>query len=103
MRQADPRPFLSTVVRGGVEPPAAVVKVDDAVAAIEVGRNAGVWTVRLTETPFNALTSEADQQHIETAQCTLRDAGARFVIPSVTELIRVFDEIEAAAMVKTHR
>lgn len=86
-----------------VYPPAAVVKVGDTVADIEEGLNAGVWTVGvtktgnligLTETELPALDTDDLEQRVRTAERTLMEAGAHYVVESFAEVPTVVRQIE---------
>jgi phosphonoacetaldehyde hydrolase len=88
----------------GVYPAAAVVKIGDTVPDIEEGRNAGVWTLGVTDTGSEiGLTSDEWQaipkiertQRAATAREKLLAAGAHAVIGSVAELPGLIDELEA--------
>lgn len=86
-----------------VEAVQSVVKVDDTVAGIEEGLNAGCWTVAvavsgnevgLDLSQWDAL-PEAEQEARRNQACTrLQQAGAHYVIDSVAELPAVIDDIE---------
>lgn len=87
----------------GVWPASACVKVDDTPVGIEEGRNAGCWTVGVTDTgnevglsleEWTAL-DDADRETRRTCAAeTLRAAGAHAVIPSVAELMPCLEEFE---------
>lgn len=86
-----------------ISPPAAVVKVDDTLAGIEAGRNAGVWTVGISESgnmmgldwqALQALDPSARRQQREAAEAKMKAAGAHDVIPSVASLMPTIDAIE---------
>src|SRR5262249_32606034 len=85
-----------------VYPPAAVVKVGDTVPDVEEGRNAGVWTVGVTDTgsevgctaaEFAALPAAERAGRVAAARRTLLDAGAHAVIPSAAEVPALLDEL----------
>jgi phosphonoacetaldehyde hydrolase len=85
-----------------IYPLSRIVKIDDTVAGIEAGRNAGCWTVGvsasgnilgLSERSLRDLSAEKRASLLEKAEATLRAAGAHFVIPSVATLPAVIDEI----------
>jgi phosphonoacetaldehyde hydrolase len=86
----------------GVYPATAVVKVGDTVPDIEEGRNAGVWTVGVTETGSEVgltldewqTVPEPDRRHRAAAAGEkLRRAGAHTVIGSVAELSAWIDQL----------
>lgn len=86
-----------------VEAVQSVVKVDDTVAGIEEGLNAGCWTVAVAVSgnevgldlqQWDEL-SEAEQDVRRNLACArLQQAGAHYVIDSVAELPAVIDDIE---------
>ncbi len=87
-----------------VEAVQSVVKVDDTIAGIEEGLNAGCWTVAVAvsgnEVGFDLAEwdglSEAVQDRLRMAAAArLQQAGAHYVIDSVVELPAVIDDIEA--------
>jgi phosphonoacetaldehyde hydrolase len=91
----------------GVYPASAVVKVGDTVPDIEEGRNAGAWTVGVTETgsevgltraEWQATPAPEQKRLAATAGEKLLRAGAHAVIGSVAELPALIDEL-----VKTER
>ncbi|WP_041795402.1 phosphonoacetaldehyde hydrolase [Pararhodospirillum photometricum] len=88
----------------GDVPPAAVVKVGDTAVDMLEGRNAGTWTVGVSETgneigldaaALAALPAAERAQRRARAEATLRTAGAHFVIPSAADLLPVITSIEA--------
>jgi phosphonoacetaldehyde hydrolase len=79
----------------GVMPPAAVVKVGDTVPDIEEGRNAGCWTIGVTETgseigldleDWRGLPPAEREQRSKAAAQKLLNAGAHRVARSVAEV-----------------
>jgi len=87
----------------GVYPASAVVKVGDTVPDIEEGRNAGVWTVGVTETgsevgltlaEWQATAAPERKRLAAAAGEKLTGAGAHAVIDSVGELPALIDELE---------
>jgi phosphonoacetaldehyde hydrolase len=79
----------------GVYPPAAVVKIGDTVPDIEEGRNAGVWTIGVTDTGNEIGLPLAECRALDPSERTRRAvsaaeklgrAGAHGVIGSVAEL-----------------
>ena len=85
-----------------VYPPAAVVKVGDTVTDIEDGRNAGCWSVGvvdssnemgLTEAELGALPPPELDARRERVRTRYRDAGAHGVLPRVTDLPELIDEL----------
>nr|WP_201443495.1 phosphonoacetaldehyde hydrolase [Pirellula staleyi] len=85
-------------------PPLAVVKIGDTVPDIEEGRNAGCWSIGVTQTgsemgltpeEFAALPEDVKKHKTEIVGRKLLDAGAHYVIPSIIELPQMIDHIEA--------
>jgi len=83
---------------------AACIKVDDTVAGIEEGLNAGFWTVGLAvsgnemglaEAEWQALRAEERERRRRAAGGRLAKAGAHYVIDSVADLLPVIDRIDA--------
>ncbi len=83
-------------------PPAAVVKVGDTVPDIEEGRNAGAWSVGVTQTGSDvgctaaelaALPDAERRERVAAAGRKLRAAGAHAVIGSVADLPALLDEL----------
>ncbi len=86
-----------------VEAVQAVVKVDDTVAGIEEGLNAGCWTVAVAVSgnevgldlpEWQALSEDEQEIKRNLASARLQRAGAHYVIDSVAELPAVIDDIE---------
>lgn len=101
-----PHPYMiyENAVRLQVYPMAAIVKVGDTRADILEGLNAGCWSVGVAATgneiglsreEFDALPAAEKDARIAAARQELTNAGAHFVIDSVTDLGPVLDEIEA--------
>jgi phosphonoacetaldehyde hydrolase len=87
----------------GVYPPSAVVKIGDTVPDIEEGRNAGAWSIGITESgsevglTLNEWQALPDVERIRRAAHAgekLLQAGAHAVIGSVGELPALLDELE---------
>jgi phosphonoacetaldehyde hydrolase len=87
-----------------VYPPQAVVAVGDTVPDVEAGRNAGVWTVAVTQTgnevglsqeEFEALHPEEQANRRERARETLTSAGAHVVIDGIWELPAALEKINS--------
>ena len=100
-----PAPFLihENMKALNVHQAAAVVKVDDTVAGIEAGRNAGVWTVGvaatgnlvgLSEADFAALDAPDRAARVAHARTVLSEAGAHVVIDHLRELPEAMATIE---------
>ncbi len=87
-----------------VYPAAACVKVGDTIADIAEGRNAGAWCVGLTRSGNELGLTHAETQALDPADLAARlatigarmqQAGAQYVIESVTDLPSVLDAITA--------
>ena len=87
-------------------PPAAVVKVDDAVDGIEAGLRAGAWTVGvavsgglvgLSLAEVAELSGEELVERRDRAAARLRSAGAHVVVDTVYELPGAIEQIEATS------
>jgi phosphonoacetaldehyde hydrolase len=87
-----------------VFPPSCVVKVGDTVPDIEEGRNAGVWSVGVTETSnevgypeegFANLAPGVQRKKLAVAQTKLEAAGAHAVIRSLADLPALISNFEA--------
>ncbi|BBB29807.1 phosphonoacetaldehyde hydrolase [Neptunomonas japonica] len=81
----------------------SVIKVDDTIAGIQEGLNAGCWTVGVTITgnevgldlpEWNKMSIEQQQILRSTAYERLHNAGAHFVVDSVAELPKIIANIE---------
>jgi phosphonoacetaldehyde hydrolase len=86
-----------------IYPPSSCVKIGDTIADIEEGRNAGMWTIGLTRTgnliglnfaDWEKLTPSERQQHLRSADETLRSAGADFVAEDLPACNAVLARIE---------
>ncbi len=100
-----PAPWLifENARRLGVYPMAAIVKVDDTIAGIEAGLNAGTWTVGVAKTgnevglSEDELASRPESERtalIEGARNRLSEARAHYVVDGVADILPVLDEIE---------
>jgi len=100
-----PAPWMCFVnmQRLGVFPPAACVKIGDTPADIQEGRNAGMWTVGVVDTgnevglSFDVWRSldEAERETRRSRACQrLTEAGAHYVIHSLSEIRPVLDRID---------
>ena len=79
------------------------VKVGDTPSDIDEGRNAGTWTVGVSDTgnmiglsldDLQALPPDELHARSDAARQKLKDAGAQFVVGSIAELGPTLDEIE---------
>lgn len=95
--QGRPAPFLlhEAARRMDVYPMWRIVKVDDTPVGIQAGRNAGCFTVGITETgncvglsqdEFTALPAEEQNNVIAKAETRLNDAGAHATIKSLADI-----------------
>ena len=100
-----PAPWLifENARRLGVYPMAAIAKVDDTVAGIEAGINAGTWTIGVARTGNGVGLSEAElndrsaaerTELVEKARGRLHRAGSHYVVDSVSEILPVLDAID---------
>lgn len=101
-----PHPWMmyENVMKLGVYPMAACVKVGDTTADIEEGLNAGAWTVGLARTGNELGLSEDETAALEPEDLAarlegIRDrmnrAGAHYVVDSIAEVPEALEEIEA--------
>jgi phosphonoacetaldehyde hydrolase len=86
----------------GIYPPAAVVKIGDTIPDIEEGRNAGVWSVGVTQTgsivgcmaeEFVAMPAQERFDRVAAAARQLIAAGAHAVISSAAEAPALIDRL----------
>jgi len=93
--------------RLGVYPMNRVIKIDDTVAGVQAGRNAGCWTIGVSRTGNLIGLSEAElaelepaeqERQIAEAQNTLIEAGAHGVIESAADIVEVIEAIERQAV-----
>ena len=100
-----PAPWLifENARRLGVYPMAAIAKVDDTVAGLEAGINAGTWTIGVARTGNAVGLSEAElrgrsaaerTELIEKARGLLRQARPHYVVDGVSEVLPVLDAID---------
>ncbi len=88
----------------GVYPVAEVMVVDDTIAGIEAGRNAGMWTVAVTrsgnalglsQAEVDALPASELDRRLAAAEAEFRGAGADHCLPSIAELPNYLAEFAA--------
>jgi len=100
-----PLPWMiyENAVRMKVYPLQAIVKVGDTISDIEEGLNAGTWTIGvsqtgnmigLTEDDWRALPESNRADRLNHARLKLLDAGAHYVIETLTALEPVINQIE---------
>ena len=103
---ARPGPWmaLANVIELGIRRVAACVKVDDTAVGIAEGLNAGMWTVGLavsgnevglTYAEWLALTPVQQQTRRQQASDTLYEAGAHYVVDTISDLLPVLKQITA--------
>jgi len=104
--QGRPAPLMiwKCLVELGVWPAASVVVADDAPVGIEAGRHAGCWCVGLagsgngvglTEDAFMQLSHDERRTRMAPVAAAFVEAGADFVVATITDLPEVAAEIEA--------
>ncbi|MDJ0722226.1 MAG: phosphonoacetaldehyde hydrolase [Desulfobacterales bacterium] len=85
-----------------VYPLAAMIKIGDTVSDIEEGRNAGMWTVGLTqsgnelglpENAVEALPPDVLNRRLAAIETRYREAGANYVVRGIWDCIDVVEEI----------
>jgi len=98
-----PLGMVRTMTDLGVQPPSAVVKVDDTVPGLGEGLSAGTWVVGVTASgnevglsypEWLALDPAARRAAADRAGDVLRAAGAHYLIDTVADLPAVLDDIE---------
>ncbi len=103
--QGRPAPFLlfECAKALGVYPMWSIVKVDDTPVGIEAGRNAGCWTIGVTrtgncvglsESEWQQVSPQRQQELLAQATETLRAAGAHAIVESVADIRPVLVEFE---------
>jgi len=104
VRPGRPEPWLNfeAAKRLGVYPMSAMLIVDDTVAGVTAGRNAGAWTagvvlsgneVGLSREALEALPLGERTERIESARRRLTDAGAHVLIDTIAELPLIVERI----------
>jgi len=87
--------ILENARRLNVFPVSTIVKIDDTVAGVQAGRNAGAWSVGVVDSgnevglsleAFSALSDAEKAPLQEAARKRLTDAGAHFLIDTIAEL-----------------
>jgi len=85
-----------------VYPFASMIKIGDTISDIAEGRNAGMWTVGLTqsgnelglpEDQVDALPPEELNRRLMAIENRFREAGAHYVVRGIWECLKVVDEI----------
>jgi phosphonoacetaldehyde hydrolase len=101
-----PSPFMAqlAMVRLGVYPVAACVKIDDTRPGIDEGLNAGMWAIGVAVSgnevgvsfkDWKKLPKAERQAKREAAYARMHQAGAHYVVDSVADLMPCLDDIEA--------
>jgi len=101
-----PSPFMAQIamIRLGVYPVEACVKVDDTRPGIDEGLNAGMWTIGVTVSgnemglsvkDWKKLPKVEQQARRESAATRMYQAGAHYVVDSVADMLPCIDDIEA--------
>jgi phosphonoacetaldehyde hydrolase len=101
-----PHPWMmfENARRLGRYPMSAFVKVDDTLAGIEAGLNAGAWSVGVTRSGNELGLSEADvealpaddlDERLAAADDRMRRAGAHYTVQTIASLDEVLDDIES--------
>ena len=99
-----PFPFMiyENAVRLGVWPLEAIIKIGDTPVDIQEGLNAGVWTIGVTHSGSHvglsreelaALSPAAQAEKTVAAERILKDAGAHFVVPYLSDCAELIAKI----------
>ena len=98
-----PAMCLKNVIDLQVSPVEACVKVDDTVAGIEEGLNAGMWSIGLAVSgnevglsfdDWSALSREEQDRKRDKAYATMYGAGAHYVVDTIADLLPCLDDIQ---------
>jgi phosphonoacetaldehyde hydrolase len=101
-----PHPFMmyECAVRLQVYPLAAIAKIGDTPVDIQEGLNAGAWSIGVAGTgnriglslaDFHALPASERESRMAEARAELQNAGAHYVVDTLTEVHGVLDDIDA--------
>jgi len=101
-----PSPFMAqlAMIKLGVWPVEACVKIDDTRPGIDEGLNAGMWTIGVAVSGNEVGLSLKDWEKLSAAeQARLRDgassrlyqSGAHYVVDSIADILPCLDDIEA--------
>lgn len=99
-----PYPWMcyQNAIQLNVYPMAAMVKIGDTISDIQEGRNAGMWTIGLTqsgnelgltEAEVNALEPAELQTRLDAIEGRYREAGAHYVAKGIWECLPIIDAI----------
>jgi phosphonoacetaldehyde hydrolase len=105
IEEGRPAPWLifENARRLGVYPMAAIAKIDDTVAGLEAGLNAGTWSIAVARTGNEVGLSEAELETrpaaerealLERARERLRRAHPHYVVDGVADILPVLQEID---------
>jgi phosphonoacetaldehyde hydrolase len=100
-----PSPWMcyQNAIQLNVFPMEAFVKIGDTVTDVEEGLNAGMWSVGvvrtgneigLTEHEFLSLSPAEQRSRLEAGRRNLKEAGAHYVVDSLTEIRPALDSID---------
>eukprot|EP01083_Nonionella_stella_P077396 211346_1 len=101
---ARPYPFMvwQNAINLQVSPIEAIVKVDDTADGVREGLTAGCWSVGLakasnyvgmTESDYDALPIEDQRRKLKRSYDILSDAGAHYVVDTITDLPEIIQDI----------
>ena len=98
-----PSMCLQNVIELQISPVESCVKVDDTIAGIDEGLNAGMWSIGLAVSgnevglsldDWNALPKDEQERKREKAYGKMHRAGAHYVVDSIADLTGCLDDIE---------
>lgn len=103
--KARPSPFMcfQNAIKLEVYPMASLIKIGDTVVDIEEGLNAGTWTIGIAKTgnlvglsqeSFENLALKEQNQRLEKAHLSLKDAGAHYVVDTLSDVKALLADIE---------
>lgn len=109
-----PHPFMmyECAIRLQVYPFAAIAKIGDTPADIHEGLNAGAWSIGVAGTgnaiglsrdEFYGLSETERESLLIQARKELQNAGAHYVVDSLTDVIPVLDDIDARLEAECNR
>ncbi|MCP3739264.1 phosphonoacetaldehyde hydrolase [Rossellomorea sp. BNER] len=105
VKQGRPFPWMCyyNAMKLGIYPMNRMIKIGDTTTDMKEGRNAGMWTVGvvlgsstlgLSEEEVNQLEDSILKEKMKNARLELLEAGAHYVIDSISELVGLIDFIE---------
>jgi len=100
-----PYPWMCylNAIQLNVYPMATMVKIGDSISDIHEGRNAGMWTIGLTqsgnelgvsESEIDALPAETLSQRLQEIEMRMLDAGAHYTAEGIWACMPILEEIE---------